>query len=97
VAHQGNIPNAAGLKGGGILELPRGVVGPRHAENSAERGMILIAFLVVTIRVAAASWPFYTIIKSCPTMISPLKYFAAAARQASSLTLSMAGVRCAAS
>ncbi len=33
-------------------------------------------------------------IKSLPTMISPLKCFAAGARQVSSLMLSIAGVRC---
>ncbi len=38
----------------------------------------------------------YTTIKSCPTMISPLKYFATGSRQVSSLMLmlSIAGVRC---
>jgi hypothetical protein len=38
--------------------------------------------------------PSHTTIKSFPTMISPLKYFAAGARQVSSLMLSMAGIRC---
>src|SRR5215831_10341949 len=33
-------------------------------------------------------------IRSLPTTISPLKYFAAGARHVSSLMLSMAGVRC---
>src|ERR1700737_2526124 len=39
-------------------------------------------------------WPPHTTIKSLPTMISPLKYFATGARQVSSSMLSMAGVRC---
>jgi hypothetical protein len=41
-----------------------------------------------------AFWSPHTTIKSLPTMVSPLKYFATGARQVSSSMLSMAGVRC---
>src|SRR5690348_9993934 len=37
---------------------------------------------------------FHTTIKSFPTMMSPLKYFATGSRQVSSVMLSIAGVRC---
>ena len=39
------------------------------------------------------SWQLYTTMRSLPTTISPLKYFATGSRQVSSLILSIAGVR----